>query len=89
MTRFHITLDGPKQNHDKVKYQKGCDSAFDHVLNNINQLLSNTKAVNILLRINYTDENLNYEIVDQINHHITMANRGRITITPKKYGKKR
>lgn len=84
MTRFHITLDGPKQNHDKVKYQKGCDSAFDHVLNNINQLLSNTKAVNILLRINYTDENLNYEIVDQINHHITMANRGRITITPKK-----
>ena len=51
MTRFHITLDGPKQNHDKVKYQKGCDSAFDHVLNNINQLLSNTKAVNILLRI--------------------------------------
>ena len=84
MSRFHITLDGPKQNHDKVKFQKGCDSTFDYVLSNINLLLNNTESVNILLRINYTDENLNYEIVDQVNHRISASNRARITISPKK-----
>lgn len=31
-TRFQITLDGSKQDHDKVKFQHNCASTFEHVL---------------------------------------------------------
>lgn len=82
--RFQITLDGPKSEHDKVKYQGGCNSAFEHVLQNIDYMLSNTDYIRILLRINYTDENLSYRIVDEVNNIISFPNRHKMTITPKK-----
>ena len=81
---FQITLDGSKDTHDKVKFQEGCDSSFQHVLKNINGLLNNSKDINILLRINYTQENLNSIIVQQIDELISKSNRKRITIFPKK-----
>ena len=51
--RFQITLDGPKEQHDKVKFQNNCPSAFTHVLNNIEYILfiwerSQTKRVFLL-----------------------------------------
>lgn len=82
--RFHITLDGPKKNHDKVKYQKNCSSAFDRVLQNIDFILKNTEDIFFLLRVNYTEENLDPIIVQDINQIITPENRSRIRITPKK-----
>ena len=83
-TRFQITLDGPKQDHDKVKFQHNCASTFEHVLGNIENILNNSKDIQILLRINYTEENLNYQIVDDVNKIISPSNRHRIQINPKK-----
>lgn len=82
--RFHITLDGPQKEHDKVKFHNKCNSAFEHVLNNINNILSKTEDIQIILRINYTDENLDYQIVDDVNHIILTDNRHRIQVNPKK-----
>lgn len=82
--RFHITLDGPKEIHDSVKYQKGCDSAFEKTLGNINNILTTIKDSEILLRINYTNDNLDISIVDQVNNIISSENRHKITINPKK-----
>lgn len=81
---FQITLDGSKDFHDKVKYQEGCVSTFQHVLKNVDGILNYSEHINILLRINYTQANLNSIIVQQIDEIVSGANRMRITILPKK-----
>ena len=43
--RFQITIDGNREFHDKVKFQKGCSSTFNHVLTNINNILTQNKDV--------------------------------------------
>lgn len=86
--RFQITLDGPKEQHDKVKFQNNCPSAFTHVLNNIEYILSNSSSIEILLRINYTEENLDQIIVEEVNQIISPQNRCKVRVMPKKYGKK-
>ena len=83
-SRFQITLDGPQKEHDKVKFQPNCSSTFIHVLRNIENILNITKEIQILLRINYTEDNLSYQIVDDVNEIISPANRSRIKINPKK-----
>lgn len=82
--KFHITLDGSQELHDKVKFQHGCPSAFQRTLQNIEYILNATTDTNILLRINYTHENLSNTIVNQINNIISPQNRNRIRIIPKK-----
>ena len=84
MVNFQITLDGDKENHDKVKYTKGCESTFDYVLHNINDLLSLNSNVFVYLRINYTHKTLSVNIVDQVNKQIERKNRNRISINPHK-----
>lgn len=81
---FQITLDGNKEFHDKVKFRKGCESTFVHVLENINRLLSYSKEATVSLRINYTHRNLNEAIVDEVNTYIEADNRSRICIVPRK-----
>ena len=76
---FQITLDGNKENHDKVKFQKGLDSAFDRALEHIVKLLVNVPQMLVTLRINYTNE-----IVNQVCEAIPMEYRRRVTILPKK-----
>lgn len=83
-TRFQITLDGPKEEHDKVKYQYNCESTFTHVLGNIENMLNNSENIQIILRVNYTEENLNYQIVNDVNKIISPINRCKIQINPKK-----
>ena len=56
--QFQITLDGNREFHDNVKFQKGCESTFNHVLANIDRLLSLYEEINFVLRINYTHKNL-------------------------------
>lgn len=70
--------------HDKVKFQHNCASAFVQVLENIENILNRSKDIHILLRINYTEDNLDYQIVDDVNEIISQANRCRIQINPKK-----
>ena len=81
---FHITLDGPKEQHDKVKYQDGCESAFERTLLNIENALTKIDRLRIRLRINYTNSNLSQCLVNEINEIISPSNRGKITVSLKK-----
>lgn len=83
-SQFQITLDGERKFHDKVKYTKGCASAFDYVLRNINQLLNDNPSIRVFLRINYTHDTLTKNIVNEVSSKIELKNRERIIITPKK-----
>ncbi|MDE6269345.1 MAG: radical SAM protein, partial [Muribaculaceae bacterium] len=82
--QFQITLDGEKQFHDKVKFTKGCESTFEHVLRNINDILVSNEDTTMILRINYTHETLTPKIVEQVNQFISESVRKRVVITPKK-----
>ena len=86
---FQITLDGNRENHDKVKFQKGLVSAFDHVLTNINALLHKSEQFDIALRINYTHDNITTEIVDQVSVLISEDVRSRVRIMPYKVWQER
>lgn len=83
-SHYQITLDGDKEIHDIVKYQKGCESAFEHVLTNIDRLLHISEAACVSLRINYTNDNLTENIVSQVNQYIDKSVRSRIIISPHK-----
>lgn len=56
---YQITIDGPKEDHDKVK-QLGQLSAFDTTLANIAYLAKNTQCT---LRFNYTKDTLQPEVI--------------------------
>ncbi len=82
--RFQITLDGNRSIHNSVKFQKNKYSAFDMTLKNINGLLGISKRIKILLRINYTKNNLGQEIIEQVNEHIAENFRERVTVVFRK-----
>ena len=84
LKNFQITLDGPRDQHNNVKFMDGNVSAFDTALMHINSILSYTKDISIMLRINYTDDNLDTEIVSQVNELIVEDNRNRVTIMMRK-----
>lgn len=86
--QYQITLDGDKAHHDKVKFIEGCHSTFDWVLHNINNLLNSDDRVNIILRINYTHDNLSKKIVNEVAGLIESKNRDRVVITPRKVWQK-
>ncbi len=77
---FQISLDGTRELHNKVKVSKYGDSAFDVTLKNINSFLSYSEELSVVLRINYTDENLNDEILTQVNNIICKKNRNRVLL---------
>lgn len=52
---FQITLDGYRPLHDKVRFS-GKNGSYDRILSNVSKLLS--LKINVILRINYTAENL-------------------------------
>lgn len=83
-SHFQITIDGDRDLHNKVKYCEGCESAFDSVLKNINQMLVSDSTFRVSLRINYTHKNLTSAIVGQINSNLDAANRRRVAVVPRK-----
>ena len=82
--QFQITLDGERQFHDRVKFTKGCESTFDQVLHNINNILRYDYRTRVFLRINYTHNTLTKKIVEEVNNIIDKRYRERVTILPKK-----
>lgn len=63
---FQITLDGAKENHDKVKITRDHKGTFDKIVSNINLLCSSIENVNLCLRINY-QKNCHEGLEDIIN----------------------
>jgi len=82
---YQITLDGIRDKHNKVKFMPNSDeSAFDRTLNNINALLTKSPKIILKLRLNYTGDNLDETIVDQVNSIIEKKNRNRIYVLLRK-----
>lgn len=56
LQHIQITLDGNKSFHDKIRYASKRVSSYEKIMNNIKELVQND--INIIIRINYTPENL-------------------------------
>jgi len=63
---FHITLDGYRDNHDKVRFVSKTKGSYSIIINNIKKIVENEMFVRA--RINYTDENIEdtYKIADDL-----------------------
>ncbi|SDC81596.1 uncharacterized protein SAMN05216323_105323 [Williamwhitmania taraxaci] len=75
LNRFQITLDGNKENHQKVKKGK---NTYAKTVSNINELCQNIEKLDLKLRINFSDENL-ASCVDIIAD-IPLENRKKIQV---------
>ncbi|MDE6843916.1 MAG: radical SAM protein [Muribaculaceae bacterium] len=53
---FQITLDGGKEQHDKIRFAKGGLPSYDTIIGHVKHLL--TVGISVILRINYTSETI-------------------------------
>ena len=75
---YQITLDGGKEEHNRVRKTTSNEGTFNRIINNINLLLENLDNVNITLRINYTKKNL--PSIGEIIDYIPPVFRKRVTV---------
>ncbi len=63
---MQITLDGNRKTHNKVRFSSAQLGSYDKILGNIKLLLK--KKINVILRLNYTSENITgmSDIVDDL-----------------------
>ncbi|GHU78760.1 radical SAM/SPASM domain-containing protein [Bacteroidia bacterium] len=63
---FHITLDGYRENHDKVRFVTKTKGSYETIINNIKRIVENELFVRV--RVNYTDKNIEdtYKIADDL-----------------------
>ena len=55
--RLQLTVDGPKDVHDKRRMLKNGQGTFEEIMKNLNYIISNKLVKNIDLRINYDKKN--------------------------------
>lgn len=69
LEQLQITLDGGKENHNKVRYSHAIRDSYKVIVNNIHLLCKILDKPNIILRINYTSENIDstYSILDDFD----------------------
>lgn len=80
---FQITLDGNKENHDKTRFTSKGRGSYDIIINNIINAVK--KEFEIVLRVNYTAENL-VGIEDMLDSFgsLSYSERKRITLSMNK-----
>lgn len=81
---FQITLDGDQKLHDSIKFAENIRSAFDTTLANISSIIRLNPSARIDLRINYTDDTLNSNIVREVCDRLDKSIRSNIVINLKK-----
>ncbi|MDE6577132.1 MAG: radical SAM protein, partial [Muribaculaceae bacterium] len=67
---FQITIDGIKDNHNKTRYNAVIPDSYSLILNNIKLLAETIPNVEITIRFNFTHQNLNDLIVDQLDSEL-------------------
>lgn len=69
ISEIQITIDGNKENHNKIKFTKGCKDTFTRVFDNIKSITSEIPDINCVIRLNITKDNLKDvpDIKKQIN----------------------
>lgn len=84
MNFFQITLDGIKEDHDKVKSLVN-KSSYELILSNIKTLIDLIPQVTCSLRFNYTDQNIKpREFIEGISERIPATLRKNIVLSFKK-----
>ncbi len=78
LTGFQITLDGNENHHNKIKKGKNNQNVYKTTIANILEIIDCIENTNFLLRINYTEKNIN-GLTDIIND-IPEKYRNRIEI---------
>lgn len=80
-----ITIDGPKEVHDKRRRTCNGKSAFDDIINNINKMLNND--INVSVRINLDEDNIDSidELIDVLQNRINkysnlMVSFGKVSV---------
>jgi len=56
---IQITIDGDKENHNKVKFTNQCNDTFSRIIDNIDYISSQIPSINCIIRVNVTKENIN------------------------------
>ena len=75
---FQITIDGCREQHDQVRNHSGL-SSFDTILNNIVKILDVMPDARVMLRFNYTNNNINAsKIIEEVNSCIPLEYREKI-----------
>lgn len=77
LTQFQITLDGNKEQHNKIRFTTERKGSFDEIIRGVN-LLAKIKNVNILLRINYIKQTLIN--IDEIIPQLSQEARSKVKI---------
>lgn len=84
MNFFQITLDGCKEEHDKVRHLPN-QSSYELILSNIKDLVKFIPRATCLLRFNYTEKNVDPQrFIKEINERIPAILRRNIILSFKK-----
>lgn len=79
LTSFQITIDGCREQHNQVRNHSGLPS-FDVILKNIVKILNVMPDAGIVLRFNYTNNNIiASQIIDEVNSCVPLEYREKIT----------
>ena len=81
---FQITLDGNIQEHNKVRFNANIPDSFDLILSNVATIVRQIPDVNLTLRYNYTRNNLDDSLIDEVNTRIPKDLRRKIHFMPRK-----
>lgn len=77
---LQITLDGDREQHNKVRYNKAQSDSFSTIVKNICRIVTEIPSAMIILRINYRKESLD-DCIGIINHFPSnLRNRIRICL---------
>lgn len=76
---FQITLDGCKEQHDKVRFPRPGEGSYDKIVENIKKLTA--EGFTVILRINYTQDNIGRtrEIAEDLKD-IAVVNRKYLSV---------
>ena len=59
ISSVQITLDGNRESHNKIKFLSDCPDVFSRILENVDRLTISAPDVNVVFRVNLTQQNKN------------------------------
>lgn len=59
LSSIQITLDGSKEEHNRIKHFSGCDDVFERIMENISLVLNDAPNIHVSIRVNITRHNMN------------------------------
>lgn len=80
---YQITIDGNREFHNKIRFNKNIKDSFHLICNNIRTILDCIPKCNITLRYNYTANNISNTIIHDLNNEFPLEYRKKIVFFPR------